>query len=228
VSSVHEAPVDDGTVRDRLIKAADAEIALHGIGAVKMEAVAKRAGVSRATAFRQMGTIYELLVQVALSHAKRHETAVRAAMAESADALSKLEAALIYSARELPLDRSVYGLITQHSTSAHHPGVHLAGLRVLESVLQEGRNSGEIRSDVGTDELVDFVMEQAYLAAEADDRSEDAVRRRFRYFIVPGLMAPKAAEDARPTSETELQVAVRTTLTAVEDLADKLRGHGIV
>ncbi len=228
MSSVHEAPVDDGTVRDRLIKAADAEIALHGIGAVRMEAVAKRAGVSRATAFRQIGTIYELLVEVALSHAKRHETAVRAAMAEVCDTLAKLEAALIYSARELPLDRSVYGLITEHSTSAHHPGIHLAGVRVFESVLLDGRNSGEIRSDVATDELVDFVLEQVYLAAEADDRSEDAVRRRFRQFIVPALTTPRAEEHAPPISEQELQTAVRTTLTAVEDLAEKLRGHVII
>jgi len=227
VSSVH-LPADDGTVRDRLIRGADAEIALRGIGAVKMEAVAKRAGVSRATAFRQMGTIYELLVQVALSHAKRHETAVWAAMAESTDTLAKLEAVLIYSARELPLDRSVYGLITQHFTSAHHPGIHLAGLRVLESVLVDGRNSGEIRSDVGTDELVDFVLEQAFLAAEADDRSEDAVRRRFRCFIVPVLIAHKTAEDTRPISESELQKALRTTLAAVEDLAEKLRDPGII
>jgi AcrR family transcriptional regulator len=215
-------------VRDRLIKAADAEIALHGIGAVRMEAVARRAGVSRATAFRQMGTIYELLVQVALSHAKRHETAVLAAMAEATDTLSKLEAALIYSARELPHDRSVYGMITQHSTSSHHPGIHLAGLRVFTPVLLQGRSSGEIRSDVSTDELVDFLMEQTYLAAETNDRSEDAVRRRFRHFIVPALTVPRAAEHTPPASESELQTAVRTTLTAVEELAEKLRGRRIV
>src|SRR4051794_18634750 len=146
-----------------------------------MEAVAKRAGVSRATAFRQIGTIYELLVQVGLSHAKRHESGARAAMAEACDTLAKLEAALIYSARELPHDRSVYGLITQHSTSSHHPDVHLTGVRLFTPVLLEGRSNGEIRSDVTTDELVDFLLEQTYLAAEADDRSEDAVRRRFRH-----------------------------------------------
>jgi AcrR family transcriptional regulator len=212
-------------VRDRLIKAADAEIARHGIGAVKMEAVAKGAGVSRATAFRQMGTIYELLVQVALSHAKRHESAALAAMADASDTLAKVEAALIYSARELPHDRPIYGLITQHSMSSHHPGVHLTGVRVFESVLLDGRNSGEIRSDVSTDELVDFLLEQTYLAAEADDRSEDAVRRRFRHFIVPALMTPRTAEHPRPIDESELQTAVRTTLTAVEDLAEKLRGQ---
>ena len=212
-------------MRDRLIKAADAEIALHGIGALKMEAVAKGAGVSRATAFRQMGTIYELLVQVALSHAKRHEAAARAAMADASDTLAKLEVALIYSTRELPHDRPVYGLITQHSTSSHHPGVHLTGVRVFTPVLLEGRSSGEIRSDVGTDELVDFLLEQTYLAAEADDRSEDAVRRRFRHFIVPALMTPRTAEHPRPIDESELQTAVLSTLSAVENLAEKLRGH---
>ena len=52
---VHRAGIvegDGGTVRDRLIRAASDEIEERGTSIVQMEAVAKRAGVSRATAFR--------------------------------------------------------------------------------------------------------------------------------------------------------------------------------
>ena len=72
---------EDGTVKDRLIRAADTEIAARGINAVQMEAVAKIAGVSRATAFRQLGSVSEMLLQVALLRARRHMTAVEAVMA---------------------------------------------------------------------------------------------------------------------------------------------------
>ena len=225
MSSVRLTPADDGTVRDRLIKAADAEIARYGMGAVKMEAVASRAGVSRATAFRQMGTVYELLVQVALVHAKRHELAVRAVMDDVVDATGKLEAALVYAARELPHDPSIFGLIARHSSSSHHPGVHVAAIRVLEPVLLAGRRTREIREDVGIDEIVDFLVEQMYLATESEDRSEDSVRRRFRHFIMPGVAAPTTAR-LDSSSRAQLAIAVQVTLEAVEDLARRLREQG--
>jgi len=182
-----------------------------------MEAVAKGAGVSRATAFRQMGIISELLVQ---RSATPSDTSRQPAPQWRGPPIPWPNwRQRSSSARELPNDRPVYGLIEQHSTSSHHPGVHLTGVRVLTPVLLDGR-SGEIRSDVSTDELVDFLLEQTYLAAEADDRSEDAVRRRFRHFIAPALMPPGTAEHARPNSESELRTALRRTLTAVEDLAE--------
>jgi AcrR family transcriptional regulator len=215
---------DDGSVRDRLISAADAEIALHGVGAVKMEAVARRAGVSRATAFRQLGTVYELLLQVALNHAKRHEVAVQVAMAQVGGTFPKIETALIYSTRELPTDPSILALITGHTSSSHHPQVHAAAVRIMGPIMTEGQQRGEIRDDVCVGELVDFFVEQIYLAADAEDRSEDAVRRRFRHFIAPGL-APQGRAAKSTAATSELTVAVRTALDAVEDLAHKLREH---
>jgi AcrR family transcriptional regulator len=86
---------DDGTVKDRLIRAADEEIAARGLNAVQMEVVAKGAGVSRATAFRQLGSVSEMLVQVALLRARRHVTAVEAVMAAKTGVFAKLEAALV-------------------------------------------------------------------------------------------------------------------------------------
>jgi AcrR family transcriptional regulator len=219
---VLSSPGDDGSVRDRLISAADAEIALHGVGAVKMEAVARRAGVSRATAFRQLGTVHELLLQVALKHAKRLETAVQIAMAEVDGTLAKIETALIYTARELPADPSMLALITGYTSSSHHPQVHAAALRVMAPLFTDGQRRSEIRDDVGIDELVDYVVEQIYLAADADDRSEDAVRRRFRHFIAPAL-APRDGNPASAAVTSDLTAAVRTALDAVEDLARKLR-----
>ena len=71
---------DGGSIRDRLIRAADAEIEARGTSVVQMEAVAKRAGVSRATAFRRLGSVSEVVIQVALLRAQRHIAAVHQLM----------------------------------------------------------------------------------------------------------------------------------------------------
>jgi AcrR family transcriptional regulator len=213
----------DGTVRDRLIRAADAEIAERGIESIQMEAVAIRAGVSRATAFRQLGNISEMLVQVALLRSRRHVAAVEALMATKAGVFTKLEAALLYTTRELPTDPSISALIAQRSASVHHPRVHQMAVDAMGPVLQEGQRKGEVRNDLEIDELIDFLVEQTYIAAEELDRSDASVRRRFRHFIVPALAASGGSAGERLSLAREAEDAVDTAIEALSNLADQLQ-----
>jgi AcrR family transcriptional regulator len=213
----------DGTVRDRLIRAADAEIAERGIESIQMEAVAIRAGVSRATAFRQLGNISEMLVQVALLRSRRHVAAVEALMATKTGVFTKLEAALLYTTRELPTDPSISALIAQRSSSVHHPRVHQMAVDAMGPVLQEGQRNGEVRNDLQIDELIDFLVEQTYIAAEELDRSDASVRRRFRHFIVPALAASGGSAGERLSLAREAEDAVDAAIEALSNLADQLR-----
>lgn len=213
----------DGTVRDRLIRAADAEIAERGIESIQMEAVAIRAGVSRATAFRQLGNISEMLVQVALLRSRRHVAAVEALMATKTGVFTKLEAALLYTTRELPTDPSISALIAQRSASVHHPRVHQMAVDAMGPVLQEGQRNGEVRNDLEIDELIDFLVEQTYIAAEELDRSDTSVRRRFRHFIVPALAASGGSAGERLSLAREAEDAVAVALDALSNLADQLQ-----
>ena len=214
---------DDGTVKDRLIRAADAEIAARGINAVQMEVVAKSAGISRATAFRQLGSVSEMLVQVALLRARRHVAAVGSIMAAKTGVFSKLEAAMVYTTRELPTDPSISALIAQHSESVHNPRVHQVAVDAVSHVLIEGQRSGQVRADIEIDEMVDFLVEQTYLAAEEIDRSEDEVRRRFRHFIIPALAASDGSGGEHVSRNIEVLEAVGVALEALENLNDRLR-----
>ncbi|WP_293234458.1 TetR family transcriptional regulator [Mycolicibacterium sp.] len=214
---------DDGTVKDRLIRAADQEIAARGINAVQMEVVAKVAGVSRATAFRQLGSVSEMLVQVALLRARRHTAAVATLMATRTGVFAKLEAALVYTARELPSDPSIAALIAQHSASVHDPRVHQVAVEAMGQVLDEGQRSGQIRTDIGIDEMVDFLVEQTYLAAEEINRSDGETRRRFRHFVVPALAASKGSGGEHLSRTIEVEEAVGVAIEALNDLADQLR-----
>ena len=214
---------DQGSVKDRLIRAADAEITACGVNAVQMDVVAKTAGVSRATAFRQLGSVSEMLVQVALLRARRHVAAVEALMATKTGVFAKLEAALVYTAQELPSDPSISALIAQHAASVHDPRVHQVAVDAMGPVLDEGQRSGQVRTDIDVDEMVDFLVEQTYLAAEEIDRSDDEVRRRFRHFIIPGLAATKGIDGEHVSRTMEVQESVTTAIEALNNLADQLR-----
>ncbi|WP_234815257.1 TetR/AcrR family transcriptional regulator [Mycolicibacterium duvalii] len=223
MTAVDMASADDGTVKDRLIRAADAEIAARGINAVQMEVVAKMAGVSRATAFRQLGSVSEMLVQVALLRARRHVASVESIMAGKTGVFAKLEAALVYTARELPSDPSISALIAQHSASVHDPRVHQVAMDAMGPVLDEGRRSGEVRTDIGISEMVDFLVEQTYLAAEEIKRSDDETRRRFRHFVIPGLAASHGSSGEYVSRSMEVLDAVGVAIDALENLKDQLR-----
>jgi AcrR family transcriptional regulator len=227
VTVISMAHSDDGTVKSRLIRAADELVTEGGIDAVQMEAVAKRAGVSRATAFRQLGSVAEVQLQVAMHRAQRHIDAVHQLMQGKTGAFAKIEAALVYTARELPTDPAITErLISQHSASVHDPRVHEAAVGIMGPVLEEGQHNGEIRADVPMDELVDFLVEQTYLAAEEPDRSEPIVRRRFRLFVAPALEARSGKGGEFLSDTREVEDALTAAMEAITNLTARLRHDG--
>jgi AcrR family transcriptional regulator len=214
---------DGETVKARLIRAAADEIEERGTSALQMEAIAKRAGVSRATAFRRLGSISEVVIQVAMMRAERHIAAVHELMAAKTGVFAKVEAALIYTARELPTDPSIAALIAGHSASVHDLRVHQAAVGVMGPVLEEGQRDGEVRTDLGLDEMVDFLVEQTYLAAEEVDRSEDAPRKRFRHFVAPALEARGVPGGELISRTREVENAISVAVGALQDLAGHLQ-----
>jgi AcrR family transcriptional regulator len=175
------------TLRDRLIQAADDELAEYGSLTGRFEAVAHRAGVSRATAYRQIGSVAALLTQVGLRRSHKYIDNLREVMDRQTGTLDKVEAALIYGARELPAEPIVLNLIGRQFSSSVDPEVYGLIDDLMGPTLIEGRRCGEIRSDVDLELVIDFLVEQSYLATHASDRSEAAVRRRFRLFVVPAI-----------------------------------------
>ena len=144
-------------------------------------------------------------------------------MATKTGVFTKLEAALLYTTRELPPDPSISALIAQRSASVHHPRVHQMAVDAMGPVLREGQRHGEVRNDLEIDELIDFLVEQTYIAAEELDRSDASVRRRFRHFIVPALAASGGSAGERLSLAREAEDAVDTAIEALSNLADQLQ-----
>jgi hypothetical protein len=161
-----------------------------------------------------------------MHRAQRHIDAVYEIMRTKTGAFAKLEAALVYTARELPTDPAITVLIAQHSASVHDPRVHEAAVGIMGPVLQEGQRSGEIRNDVPLDELVDFLVEQTYLAAEELDRSEPMVRRRFRLFVAPALESRSGKGGEYLSNSREVQDALNAAMEAIANLAARLHHDG--
>ncbi|MGX9787828.1 TetR/AcrR family transcriptional regulator [Mycobacterium sp. MMS18-G62] len=221
--------IDDasnGSARTRLIHAADAEIADRGIDEIQMEAIAKRAGVSRATAFRQLGSISEAITLVALLRAERHIVAARRLTDGKTGAFEKIEASFLYSVRELPKDPAIAALMARRSQSIHDPGTHRHAMMSVGPILEEGQRNGEVRTDLPLDEMVDVVVEQLYLAAEEIDRSEEAIRKRVRHFIVPALEARGDGSGELLSRTREVENAISVAVEALQNLAAQLRATG--
>lgn len=185
------------SLRTRLIEAADAELTEFGSLTGRFEAVAHRAGVSRATAYRQLGSVSELVKQVGLRRAEKYVACLRDVMAAERTVLAKLEASMVFGARVLPSDPIVMHLITRQFSRAADPEVSAMVTELTLPTMAEGQRSGEIRTDVDLEFVIRYLFEQSYLATRAADRSADAVRRRFVTFVVPAIAPGHGCECVR-------------------------------
>lgn len=176
-----------GTVRERLIQAADEELAEFGTLTGRVEQVAHRAGVSRATAYRQLGSVAELLTRVGVRRARKYLAGLQEVMDRETGALAKLEASLVYGAQVLPDDPIVMRLIARQFTSGRDPEVYEMINEMVLPTVTDGQCADELRNDIEADAIIDYIVEQSYFATHAQDRSERAVKRRFRLFIEPAI-----------------------------------------
>jgi len=92
--------------------------------------------------------------------------------------------------------------------------VHQVAVDAVGPVLAEGQRNGEVRDDLEIDELIDFMVEQTFLAAEELDRSADEVRRRFRHFIIPALAATAITVFLPWTGSNEVATSLPATMIA--------------
>lgn len=182
------------TVRDRLIRAADHALHQYGPDHVSIDAVAEAAGVSRATAFRQLGGRDQMITAVALSRSHRFARECSAVMARHVGAFAKLEAAFIYLVDALPSDPIIRELFVLTPGGDFVPEAHAIATATLGPAIDAGRAAGEVRDDVSTDEMMRWIVEQLYLAVLHTDRSDAVVIRRVRAFLTPALAAHRDRE----------------------------------
>lgn len=216
-------PADEGSVWTKLVRAADEEMQIQGTTAVTMAAVAERAGVSRATAFRQLGNTPRMIILVGIHRARNHIARTREIIAAQPDIFAKIEDVLVYTTRELPEDPVIRELVAQRSAAVLDEDIRSLTDEITGPVLLAGQAAGVVRTDIPIREMIDFLLEQTYLAAEYPDRSEKSARHRFRTFVAPALRPQPAAHTAAGTPvhpNAELDDALSAAADAIATARD--------
>lgn len=202
---------------DRLVRAADLAFRRDGVEGVSIDAVAADAGVSRATAFRHLGKRDQMILAVTLLRSRRFASECTVLMNQHVGAFAQLEAAFVYLVRELPDDPVVRELFAMRAPDDLGPGTHEQAVRTLGPAVESGRAAGEIRRDVSVDQIIDWTVEQLYLAVQQADRTEAAVIDRVRTFLAPALAA-----DRERVVSTNLRSRVETLESALKHAGQAL------
>lgn len=169
-------------VRDAVLDAAWELAMTNGLAAVTMSRIAERAGIGRATLYKYFPDVQSILTawhQRQIRHHLHHLAEVRD---QQADPGARLEAVLLSYAR-IQHQRAAHTRHGGHGTELStllHQGAQVteaqAELRALiQGLLKDAARAGEVRTDVGSDELASYCLHA--LTAAGALPSERAVER---------------------------------------------------
>jgi AcrR family transcriptional regulator len=211
---------EQGSVLDRLTRAADFALQRDGVDNVSMTAIAAEAGVSRATAFRQLGGRDQMIVTVALWRARRYARECTALMGRHVGSFAKIEAAFMYLVPALSNDDVVREFFALRPADDLGTGAHALAVATFGPAITEGRSAGEFRTDVSIDDIADWTTEQLISAVRQKDHSHQAIVRRVRMFLLPALAEHcTRAVSAHVRSRIDtLEDALRQVMAALEAL----------
>ena len=164
-------------VRDAILDATAALVAEHGLRGVTMAQIAQRSGIGRATLYNYFSDVEAVL-------AAWHERQI----AGHLEHLGEVRERTGEPAERLGAVLEAFALIS-HETHGHHDAELAAFLHrdgpvpkaeqqvreMIRDLISEGARSGQLRDDVGPDELASYCLHA--LAAARQLPSKAAVRR---------------------------------------------------
>ena len=183
----HSIEAHRRAVRDATLDTTAALAAEHGLRAVTMSAIAKRAGIGRATLYKYFHDVEAILVAWHERQIDGHLEYLSRVAAQTANVGERLQAVL-----------EAYALINYE-----HHGTELAALlhqrphvaraeerlsNFLRTLLAEGAAGGVVRDDASADELARYCVHA--LGASSNLSSKAAVRRLVT--VVLAGLAPRA------------------------------------
>jgi AcrR family transcriptional regulator len=161
-------------VRDAILETTWALVDEHGLRSVTMSQIAEKTGIGRATLYKYFPDVEAILLAWHERHVTGHLEHLAEVRDQAGDARERLEAVL-----------EAYALIEhkRHATELAallHRDEHVARAQqqltdMIRDLLTEGAESGDLRDDVGPEELASYCL--CALAAASSLPSKAAVRR---------------------------------------------------
>ena len=230
-----EENLDEGdrqaAVRRRILDAAHECFERYGVGRTRVEDVAKVAGISRPLLYTYYGDRAELIEAVINDELRRLVEELRltirpgSSFAKSVVDLT-LESIKVARNDELLADlfqNSPYGnlaTLTQQQQSPAHGYV----LGLWRPLFDLGRAQGVLRTDLGDDDLIEWVMMTHHVLLLRSDLSIDEVGERFRNFVVPALCSG-GTEPASRTARAKKAVTARAPAPTAPGTQSRAKRH---
>jgi AcrR family transcriptional regulator len=177
-------------VRDAILEKTAALAAEHGLRSVTMSQIAEEAGVGRATLYKYFSGVEAILLAWHERQITAHLEYLAAVRDEAGDARERLEAVLTAFAL---ISHESHGHRDTEMAAFLHRDEQVARAQqrlraMIRELLTEGAESGDLRNDVGVDELASYCLHA--LAAAGSLPSKAAVRRLVTVTL-DGLRPPR-------------------------------------
>ena len=181
-----------GNVRGRLERALTEHLASlpsHDLREISVEAVAQVAGVSRATAYRYLGSRDDVLYRAAIMLAEAHMERCGEILSRAPTMAARLEEAFAYTVRETTGDVLLQLLLRSPRAEAIDAALRAMTVDLFWSAVRAGQEDGQVRNDVTAEELIAWQVEQLYVVVRLA-LDEEQARLYVRRFMVPALGPP--------------------------------------
>lgn len=189
----------------RILRAARECFSRYGVHRTSMTDVAKAAGVSRQTLYNTISGREELIEAVVVLRVEEMSDELREvldAQPTFVDALVEVSVAAVELARK---DPELTNLMETATTirlfeiiAGPFPAIHEAVARLFRPAFERARRAGELRADVGDDELVDWIRSVYLSLILRTDFGPDALRHAARIFLVPSLTCSPPPPPPKP------------------------------
>ena len=172
------------------------------LSTVSIEKVAQVAEVSRATAYRYLGSREELLRRSAIALVEDHITKCQEALARTTTVAQRVEEYFVYALMASESDPRIRVLTDSPRTSGIDAALREMTVIVLAPSIQAGQLDGQVREDIPIDELIAWLMTQTELLNRRRllTISEEEIRTWVRRFILP-VLDPPGNTDGRLRSQ---------------------------
>ena len=187
-------PPTTEAARERLIDAAEACFARLGVARTTIDDVARAAQVSRATVYRHVRDRDDLVLAALGREARRF--AERMGLHREQPLADAIVEGIVFAVREVPNEPALAVLMRPDAATAlpgAWPLLYEHSLRALGPLVDRARAEGDIRDDLRTEEVVEWVLRTvlSLLAMPGPvERDEDDLRGFVRRFLLVSLQAP--------------------------------------
>jgi len=199
--SVPSSTLETDPARERLLDAAEECLRRYGLSKTTVEDVARAAGLSRATVYRQVGSRDALVAAVAVREAERCAADAVDHLQQFDDIASWVVEGMLFCLRDIP-QRPVLAQLGAPQDLAAASRLVLSserllaiGADILRPMFERAHREGLLAPSVELDTFIEWVLRilMSLLAVPGPvHRDDDALRRLLRAMLLPAVLRDRA------------------------------------